>query len=231
MPGEKTTPAVNPTPPPAQSQAPRDKRRWEGPRAQPDPKKGGYGPSRPQYGGYQTTPGSFRGNMSKTSPCPRCNRLHGGICKAGADTCFNCGGAGHFAKNCPSRTQGREQKLHPSAQRPQLRAMNVQPGSNSQQTPRNQQQRPKLPTQARAYAMRQKQPEVNQGNLAGMGKLFNTPVMLLFDTGASHSFISAHCVTTLKLETKESEHGMEVVSPVGGRIEISRTCSSLESLW
>ncbi|XP_042009140.1 uncharacterized protein LOC121757703 [Salvia splendens] len=228
MPGEKTTPAVNPTPPPAQSQAPRDKRRWEGPRAQPDPKKGGYGPSRPQYGGYQTTPRSFRGNMSKTSPCPRCNRLHGGICKAGADTCFNCGGAGHFAKNCPSKNPGTGAKLHPSAQRPQLRAMNVQPGTNSQQTPRNQQQRPKLPTQAQAYAMRQKQPEVNQGNLAGMGKLFNTPVMLLFDTGASHSFISAHCVTTLKLETKESEHRMEVVSPVGGRIEISRTCSSLE---
>ncbi|XP_042035241.1 uncharacterized protein LOC121781584 [Salvia splendens] len=61
-----------------------------------------------------------------------------------------------------------------------------------------------------------------------MGKLFNTPVMLLFDTGASHSFISAHCVTTLKLDTKESEHRMEVVSPVGGRIEISRTCSNLE---
>ena len=76
--------------------------------------------------------------------------------------------------------------------------------------------------------MRQKQPEVNQGNLAGMGKLFNTPVMLLFDTGASHSFISANCVTTLKLATKESEHRMEVVSPVGGRIEISRTCSNLE---
>ena len=61
-----------------------------------------------------------------------------------------------------------------------------------------------------------------------MGKLFNTPVMLLFDTGASHSFISANCVTTLKLATKESEHRMEVVSPVGGCIEISRTCSNLE---
>ncbi|XP_042044252.1 uncharacterized protein LOC121790016 [Salvia splendens] len=106
--------------------------------------------------------------------------------------------------------------------------MNVRPGSNSQQAPRNQQQRLKLPTQAQAYAMRQKQPEVNQGNLAGMGKLFNAPVMLLFDTGASHAFISAHCVTTLKLDTKESEHRMEVVSPVGGRIEISRTCSNLE---
>ena len=76
--------------------------------------------------------------------------------------------------------------------------------------------------------MRQKQPEVNQGNLAGMGKLFNIPVMLPFDTGALHSFISANCVTTLKLITKESEHRMDVSSPVGGRIEISRTCSNLE---
>ncbi|XP_042028482.1 uncharacterized protein LOC121775467 [Salvia splendens] len=61
-----------------------------------------------------------------------------------------------------------------------------------------------------------------------MGKLFNTPVMLLFDTGASHSFISTHCVTTLKLGTKQSEHRIEVSFPIGGRIEISRTCSNLE---
>ncbi|XP_042009128.1 uncharacterized protein LOC121757668 [Salvia splendens] len=105
--------------------------------------------------------------------------------------------------------------------------MNVQPGANPQQPPRNQ-QRPKLPTQAQAYAMRQKQPEVNQGNMAGMGKLFNTPVTLLFDTGALHSFIPTHCVTTLRLATKEPEHRIEVFSPVGRRIEISRTCSNLE---
>ncbi|XP_042012315.1 uncharacterized protein LOC121760756 [Salvia splendens] len=220
----KTAPAVNPT----QSQPSRDKRKWEGPRAQPDLKRGGYRPSMPQYGGYQVNPGSFQGNVVGPSPCPRCNRLHSGICKAGADTCFNCGRAGHFAKNCPSKNSGTGVRHNPSAQRPQLRAMNVQAGSNSQQIPMNQQERPKLPTQARAYAIRQKQPELNQGNLAGMGKLFNTPVMLLFDTGASHSFISAHCVTTLKLDIKESEHRMEVVSPVGGRIEISRTCSNLE---
>ncbi|XP_042059520.1 uncharacterized protein LOC121804036 [Salvia splendens] len=106
--------------------------------------------------------------------------------------------------------------------------MNVQPGATSQWSPRNQQQRTRLPTQAQAYATRQKQRKVDQGNLAGMGKLFNTPVMLLFNTGASHSIISAHCMTTLKLAMKESQHRIEVVSPVGGRIEISRTCSNLE---
>ncbi|XP_041999968.1 uncharacterized protein LOC121749462 [Salvia splendens] len=125
--GEKTAPAVNSTPPSAQSQTLRDKRRWEGPRAQPDHKKGAHGPCRPQNGGYQATPGSFKGNVSKSSPCPRCSRLHGGICKVGSDTCFNCGRAGHFGKHYPTKTPGMGAKPHPSAQRPQLRAMNIQP--------------------------------------------------------------------------------------------------------
>ena len=61
-----------------------------------------------------------------------------------------------------------------------------------------------------------------------MGEILNTPVVVLFDTGASHSFISELCVHTLSLPTSESERRMMVSSPVGGMIEISRTCSNVE---
>ena len=61
-----------------------------------------------------------------------------------------------------------------------------------------------------------------------MGEILNTPVVVLFDTGASHSFISELCVRTLSLPASESERRMMVSSPVGGMIEISRTCSNIE---
>ena len=61
-----------------------------------------------------------------------------------------------------------------------------------------------------------------------MGTLLNIPIAILFDTGASHSFISAPCVDTLELPTDEVKHKMRVSSPVGGLIDITRTCSNVE---
>ncbi|XP_042051587.1 uncharacterized protein LOC121796881 [Salvia splendens] len=109
-----------------------------------------------------------------------------------------------------------------------------QPRMNRDQPPRQQQpHRPRLPSQDRAYALSSKQPKTEQGshengNLAGMGQLLDTPIVVLFDTGASHSFISELCVDTLSMPANISEHKMMVTSPVGGVIEISRTCSNVE---
>ena len=58
--------------------------------------------------------------------------------------------------------------------------------------------------------------------------LLGVPVILLFDTGASHSFISASCVDTLDIPTNQVEHRFRVSSPVGGLIEIKCFCSNLE---
>ncbi|XP_042028646.1 uncharacterized protein LOC121775668 [Salvia splendens] len=61
-----------------------------------------------------------------------------------------------------------------------------------------------------------------------MGTLLNVPIAILFDIGASHSFISASCVDTLNLPMDVMEHRMRVSSPVGGLIDIARTCSNIK---
>ncbi|XP_042051507.1 uncharacterized protein LOC121796792 [Salvia splendens] len=61
-----------------------------------------------------------------------------------------------------------------------------------------------------------------------METLLNVPIVILFDTGASHSFISTPCVDTLNLPTDVIEHKMRVSSPVGGLIDISRMCSNIK---
>ncbi|XP_042059598.1 uncharacterized protein LOC121804123 [Salvia splendens] len=148
--------------------------------------------------------------------------------------CFNCGGNGHFSRECPSKNVGTGSRPNNQGFRPQTRAPPAGPRINRDQPPRQQQpHRPRLPSQARAYALSYRQPKTEQGNhesgnLAGMGELLDTPIVVLFDTGASHSFISELCVDTLSLPAYKSEHKMMVTSPVEWVVEISRTCSNVE---
>ncbi|KAL1531105.1 hypothetical protein AAHA92_33823 [Salvia divinorum] len=63
-----------------------------------------------------------------------------------------------------------------------------------------------------------------------MGTLLDMPIVVLFDTGASHSFISQFCVNALNLPVDELEHEMNVTSPVGGHIDVTHSCSKIRFL-
>ena len=52
--------------------------------------------------------------------------------------------------------------------------------------------------------------------------------MALFDTGASHSFISATCALTLGLESEPLRIAMRIVLPLGSQTRVDRECRSCE---
>ncbi|XP_042005751.1 uncharacterized protein LOC121754460 [Salvia splendens] len=113
-------------------------------------------------------------NERTTNPAPI-----GGI------RCYACGGNGHTSRECPNNNKG-----------------GVKNGQGQRPPQQPQPIRQVAPQQARAYALRGNQgqePQAIKGkeNLAGMGKLQQLPIIVLFDTDASHSFISMSCVNAL----------------------------------
>ncbi|XP_058217343.1 uncharacterized protein LOC131328413 [Rhododendron vialii] len=67
-------------------------------------------------------------------------------------------------------------------------------------------------------------PSVIQGTLI----LYSTCVQALFDSGASHSFISIACVSALGLEIEPLGTTMHVTSPLGGKISVGLICKGCE---
>ena len=61
---------------------------------------------------------------------------------------------------------------------------------------------------------------------------------VLFDSGASHSFIATSCVKDLGLKVETLEESLHVSSPLGTRVNVDQICQDCEleiqgsySLW
>ena len=88
-------------------------------------------------------------------------------------------------------------------------------------------------TQGRVYAIVPQTKLVDQPALQGMFLLSHLWSRILFDSGASHSFIAASCVRELGLEVETLEELMQVSSLLGTRVSVDmifRGCE-LEISW
>lgn len=59
------------------------------------------------------------------------------------------------------------------------------------------------------------------------GRLKDVLIIILFDTGASHSFISTTCVHTLELPIQRAESGLVVPTPLGGSALVNQVYPNL----
>ena len=61
-------------------------------------------------------------------------------------------------------------------------------------------------------------------SMEGLISLFNHPIRTLFDSGASHSFISSSVVESLQLITSMVVDPVVVSKPIGGSAHLSIIC-------
>ena len=79
-------------------------------------------------------------------------------------------------------------------------------------------------TQGHVYAITPQTEPADQSAIQGMFLLSGLWARILFDSSASHSFISASCVRELSLEVEILEKPLYVSSPLGTRVSVDLKC-------
>ncbi|CAA0830745.1 Unknown protein, partial [Striga hermonthica] len=143
-----------------------------------------------------------RRRLHQIPKCLTYGRLNRGECRFGQDVCYYCHDPGHFANRCPKKAKQPQQPQQP------------------QQPPQQQQQ-------ARVYAVDQTEAEQQPDTMSGMVVLNNIPVFALFDTGATHSFISRRCLDAIGVRATTAIDPLEVSLASGRKIVTSVKASDL----
>ncbi|CAA0836828.1 Unknown protein, partial [Striga hermonthica] len=131
-----------------------------------------------------------------------CGRHHTGECLAGRGICFHCHRPGHLRGDCPDRAQRQQGQRQPAPNQPRG-------------------------APARVYALDQAQAAEQPGTMSGMISLFDVPIFALFDTGATHSFVSAKCLEAIGVRGVSAVDPIEISLASGRKIVTSSLAEGL----
>ena len=127
------------------------------------------------------------GNNSDYPVCAKCGKKHPGICRIGTNACYLCGKEGHFAKNCTLNNQGQNPPYQSRNASSQLHAVQARLEGPSIVQGRLEAPEP----QARIYAYTRGDAEAGTSHVVtGQISITTYEAIALFDSGATHSFVS-----------------------------------------
>jgi hypothetical protein len=126
--------------------------------------------------------------------------------------CFKCGELGHYANNCPRRNQQTPQKN--SSQRTDQNT--PARGSAQNKTPQNQ-------NRGRVNHVTAESVPEDADMVYGMFLINSIPASVLFDSGASHSFITESFVEKHNIPKHPLKKMLHISSP-GGDMKATHSC-------
>ncbi|XP_061359257.1 uncharacterized protein LOC133303368 [Gastrolobium bilobum] len=160
--------------------------------------------------------GSGMSSAWKIPTCAKCGKMHTGVCRLGQNVCFSCGQAEHYSRECPKKT----------GQVAAIQAIPIQ----SVPTQRSIEE-PMAPTSARVYAMTQheaeRSPNLIRGTILIRGYTFDA----MFDSGATHSFISEFVANGVHLPICEFTPPMVVKTATGDIVSTSLKCKEVRFIY
>ncbi|KAL8121324.1 hypothetical protein AgCh_018164 [Apium graveolens] len=172
-----------------------------------------------------------RSNRPPMPDCKFCGRKHSGICKANSVcykcnmkghhahecrnqmqevTCFRCGKTGHYANNCKEQVQ----------------SVNVSRivGPSSQGVPRIEGAPVKNQPKSRTFNMTMQDAVQSSDVVAGTLPVNSVDAKVLFDSGATRSFISQDFVDKLHCEFKLLEQALMIELANKNQVSVDRVC-------
>ncbi|XP_075475708.1 uncharacterized protein LOC142509967 [Primulina tabacum] len=155
-----------------------------------------------QFGGPSKGP-SPTTSYQAIKPCPICNFRHMRECRRASSVCLGCGKPGHRMAECPDATN---------------RTTGLSKGDGSNSGVNTNKPRENKPN-ARVFAMTQE--EANDANDFVSGTMFiqQVPAYVLFDCGATHSFISKRFAKKLGHKPEKLSEPFFIATPTAKAIE------------